>query len=55
MQPAKRGLLYSVQDMTVAIQNGESDFEMESDNTDSSDEEADEDASEVDKKTPTTH
>ena len=51
MQPAKRGLLYSVQDVIVAIQNGESDFEMESDNTDASDKEADEDASEVDKKT----
>lgn len=38
--------LYNMQD---SIQNRQSDFEMESDDTDVSDEEADEDAIEVDK------
>ncbi|XP_044213985.1 piggyBac transposable element-derived protein 3-like [Thunnus albacares] len=49
MQAAKRDLLYSVQDVIVAVKNGESDFEMDSDDTDVSDEEADEDVREVDK------
>ncbi|XP_039662547.1 uncharacterized protein LOC120562742 isoform X2 [Perca fluviatilis] len=49
MPPAKRGLLYRVQDVIEAIQNGERDLEMELDDTNASDEEADEHAGEVDK------
>lgn len=37
-----RAKMYNVQDVVDAVQNGESDFEM--DDTDGSDEEADEDA-----------
>ncbi|KAF3842753.1 hypothetical protein F7725_001602 [Dissostichus mawsoni] len=46
MPPAKRGPRFTVQDVIAAIQNGESDFEMESEDsdTDMSEEEADEDA-----------
>ena len=47
--PAERGVIYSVQDVIVAIQNGLSDFEMESDITEAVGEEADEDAVELDK------
>ncbi|XP_067454541.1 piggyBac transposable element-derived protein 3-like [Thunnus thynnus] len=45
MQPAKRGLFFSVQDVIVAIQESE----IESDDTDASDGEADGDAGEMDK------
>lgn len=51
MSPAKRGLLHSVQDVADAIQNGESDSEIESHNNDASDNRPDEAASEVDKET----
>lgn len=46
MPPAKRGPRFSVRDVIAAIQKGESDFEMESvdSDTDTSEEEADEDA-----------
>ena len=40
MPPAQRGLLYSVPDVVDAIQNGQSDSEMESDVTDASHKEA---------------
>ncbi|XP_033973808.1 piggyBac transposable element-derived protein 3-like [Trematomus bernacchii] len=45
MPPAKRGPRFSVQDVIAAIQEGESDFEMESEDSDTatSEEEADED------------
>ena len=43
MPPVKRGVLYSVQDVKDVITNGDRNFKIESD-TDTSDEEADEDA-----------
>lgn len=49
MPPAKNSLIYSVQDVIATIQNGKNGFEMESDDTDTCDEEAYEDAGEVDK------
>ncbi|XP_016329239.1 piggyBac transposable element-derived protein 3-like, partial [Sinocyclocheilus anshuiensis] len=48
MPPAQKGHLFSVQDVIAAVQNGESDFEMDSDDTDASDSE-NEDAGEMDK------
>ncbi|XP_051556876.1 uncharacterized protein LOC127442736 [Myxocyprinus asiaticus] len=49
MPPARNGPVYSVQDVLAIIQNGESDFELDSDDSDASDRETDEDAGEVDK------
>lgn len=49
MPPVQRGPRFSVQDVTATVQNGESDFEMESHDIDASDTEADEDAGEMDK------
>ena len=48
MPPAQKGLLFSVQDVIASVQNGESDFEMDSGDTDASDSE-NEDAGEMDK------
>ena len=41
MPPARRDPRYSVQDMTGIVQNGESDEDIEFDDTDASDEESD--------------
>ncbi|XP_051515101.1 piggyBac transposable element-derived protein 3-like isoform X1 [Myxocyprinus asiaticus] len=49
MPPARKGPVYSVQDVLAIIQNGESDFELDSDDSDASDRETDEDAGEVDR------
>ncbi|KAL0146817.1 hypothetical protein M9458_057756 [Cirrhinus mrigala] len=48
MPPVQKGHLFSVQDVIAAVQNGESDFEMDSDDTDASDSE-NEDVGEMDK------
>lgn len=48
MPPAQKGLLFSVQDVIASVQNGESDFEIDSDDTDASDSE-NEDTGEMDK------
>ncbi|KAL0147816.1 hypothetical protein M9458_056893 [Cirrhinus mrigala] len=48
MPPVQKGHLCSVQDVIAAVQNGESDFEMDSDDTDASDSE-NEDVGEIDK------
>ena len=39
MPPVQKGHLFSVQDVIAAVQNGERDFEMASDDTDASDSE----------------
>lgn len=49
MPPVQRGHLFSVPDVVAAIQNIESDFEMESDDTDASHSEQDEETGEMDK------
>lgn len=44
MPPARRDPRYSVQDVIAIVQNGESDVDIQFDDTDASDEESDNDA-----------